>query len=92
MFLLDFWPFYQFGWTLFFLFMFCVGFWGILFFGTFVVPVWITVGYKELVNIKKGKANFDTEAIRSKKLYEQEGVELVYQRPAGQTTSHHGHH
>ena len=35
---------------------------------------------------------FDPEKIRYKKLYEQEGVEVLYQRPAGEKPASHGHH
>lgn len=86
------WPFYQFLWTIYFITMFLCGFWCIFMFFGFIVPLWLTEGVAEYW----GKINksFDPEQIRSKKLYEQEGVDLVYQRPADfvNPNAHHGHH
>ena len=85
-----FWPFYQFLWTVYFITMFLIGFWCIFMFFGLVIPMWLTEGLAEYF----GKSNnFDPEEIRSKKLYEQEGVEVVYNQPKGNGPFiHHGHH
>ena len=86
MFLASFWPFYQFVGTVFFLIMFLIGFWCIIFFATFIVPMWLTEGVAEYLGKTK---KFDPKKVRYPKLYEQEGVEVIYQRPAGEKTNHH---
>ena len=90
MMLSAFWPFYQFLWTGYFFTMFLCGFWCIFMFATFIIPLWLTEGLAEYF----GKINksFDPEKVRYKKLYEQEGVEVIYQRPAGERPATHGHH
>ena len=92
--LLELWPFYQFLWTLFFIVMFLAGFWCIFMFATVVVPLWLTQGLAEYFGKVKP---FDPEKIRRKKLYEQDGVEVIYNNPKGDGPfihSHdsHGHH
>jgi len=89
MILSSFYPFYQFLWTVYFFAMFLAGFWCIFMFATYIVPLWLTEGLLEYFG-KKNK-NFDPEEVRYKKLYEQEGVEVIYQRPAGERPTH-GHH
>lgn len=79
MFLAAFWPFYQFVWTMFFLTMFIIGFWCIFFFATFIVPMWLTEGVGEYLG--KINKNFDPEKVRYQRLYEQEGVEVIYKKP-----------
>jgi hypothetical protein len=59
-------------------------------FATFIVPLWLTEGVAEYFG--KINKNFDPEQVRYKKLYEQEGVEVIYQRPAGEKSANHGHH
>ncbi|QCX53054.1 hypothetical protein [Elizabethkingia sp. JS20170427COW] len=90
MILSSFWPFYQYLWTVYFIIMFVAGFWGILFLGTFIVPLWLTEGLAEYY----GKINksFDPEQVRYKKLYEQEGVEVIYNNPKGHGPYLHSHH
>ncbi|UOU99503.1 hypothetical protein MUU74_05980 [Chryseobacterium daecheongense] len=91
MILSAFWPFYQFLWTIFFFTMFLVGFWCIFMFFGFVIPLWLTEGLKEYFG--KVKA-FDPEDIRRKNIYEQEGVEVIYNEPKGNGPfiHDHGHH
>lgn len=90
MMLSAFWPFYQFLWTVYFVVMFLIGFWCIFMFFGVVIPMWLTEGLAEYF----GKTpKFDPEEIRSKKLYEQEGVEVIYSQPKGNGPFiHHGHH
>ncbi|MCA6067334.1 hypothetical protein JI747_009120 [Chryseobacterium sp. RG1] len=94
MMLSAFWPFYQFLWTIYFVTMFLVGFWCIFMFFGLVIPMWLTEGLKEYF----GKvAPFDPEEIRSKMVYEQEGVEVIYNSPKGHGPfihehDSHGHH
>jgi len=78
MILSSFWPFYQYLWTLYFLAMFIAGFWCIFMFGMYIVPLWLTEGLLEYF----GKINksFDPDKLRYPKLYEQEGVEVVYRK------------
>ncbi|MCD1115300.1 hypothetical protein [Chryseobacterium turcicum] len=96
MMLSAFWPFYQFLWTIYFICMFLVGFWCILMFFGFIIPLWLTEGLKEYFGKVKP---FDPEEIRSKLLSEQEGVEVIFSQPKGHGPfihdSHghnHGHH
>lgn len=90
MILSSFWPFYQFLWTAYFFTMFLCGFWCIFMFATYIVPLWLTEGLAEYF----GKINksFDPDKVRYQKLYEQEGVEVIYQRPAGEKPASHSHH
>lgn len=90
MMLSAFWPFYQFLWTIYFITMFLAGFWCIFMFATFIVPLWLTEGVAEYFG--KINKNFDPEKVRYQKLYEQEGVEVIYERPAGEKSATHGHH
>ncbi|MEN2434590.1 hypothetical protein AAH994_04175 [Weeksellaceae bacterium A-14] len=90
MILSAFWPFYQFLWTVYFFIMFLVGFWCIFMFATIVVPMWLTEGLWEYFGKSKP---FDPEDIRRKKLYEQDGVEVIYTHPKGAGPFiHEGHH
>lgn len=90
MILSSFWPFYQYLWTIYFFTMFIAGFWCIFMFATIVVPMWLTVGLKEYFGKVKP---FNPEEIRRKKLFEQEGVEVIYNTPKGDGPFiHHGHH
>ena len=90
MILSAFWPFYQFLWTVYFFIMFLVGFWCIFMFATIVVPMWLTEGLWEYFGKSKP---FDPEEIRRKKLYEQDGVEVIYNSPKGAGPFiHEGHH
>lgn len=89
MMLAAFWPVYQFLWFVYFVVMFLVGFWCIFMFFGFIIPLWLTEGLREYWG--KGK-KFDPEEIRYKKLYEQDGVEVIYQRPAGEAPVSHNHH
>lgn len=92
MILSAFWPFYQFVGTVYFFVMFLCGFWCILMFATFIVPLWLTEGLKEYFGKVKP---FDPEQIRSKFIYEQEGVEVIYNSPKGHGPfihDSHGHH
>lgn len=85
-----FWPFYQFLWTVYFITMMLVGFWCIIMFFGVVIPMWLTSGLAEY--FRKTKP-FNPEDIRRKKLYEQEGVEVIYNQPKGDGPYlHHGHH
>lgn len=89
-----FWPFYQFLWTVFFIVMFLIGFWCIFMFFGFVIPLWLTAGLREYFGKTKP---FDPEDIRRKKMYEQEGVEVIYNEPKGHgpflhTHDNHAHH
>jgi len=85
-----FWPFYQYLWTVYFFVMFLIGFWAIFFLSGFVLPLWLTVGLKEYFGKTKP---FDPEEIRRKKIYEQDGVEVIYNQPKGDGPFvHHGHH
>lgn len=90
MMLSAFWPVYQFLWTVYFFTMFLCGFWCIFMFFGFIVPLWLTEGVAEYFG--KINKNFDPEQVRYKRLYEQEGVEVIYQRPAGEKPVSHGHH
>lgn len=90
----SFWPFYQFLWTVYFFTMFLVGFWCILMFFGFVIPLWLTEGLAEYFGKTKP---FNPEDVRFKKLYEQEGVEVIYNQPKGNgpfihAHDNHGHH
>ncbi len=88
--LAGFWPFYQFLWTVYFITMFLVGFWCIFMFFGYVIPIWLTQGLAEYLG--KTKA-FDPEQVRYKKVYEQEGAEVIYNQPKGSGPYlHHGHH
>lgn len=84
-----FWPFYQFLWTTYFFTMYLAGFWCIVFFFAFIVPLWLTEGLAEYFG--KINKNFDPDKVRYPKLYEQAGVEVIYQRPAGEKPSHSHH-
>ncbi len=90
MMLSAFWPFYQFLWTIYFFTMMMAGFWCIMMFATYIVPLWLTEGLLEYFGKTKP---FNPEEVRYKKLYEQEGVEVIYKRPLGDVvethTSHH---
>lgn len=86
MILSAFWPFYQFIWTVFFLTMMMAGFWCIMMFATFIVPLWLTEGLVEYFGKSKP---FDPEEVRYKKLYEKEGVEVIYQKPVNGSTETH---
>ena len=90
MMLSAFWPFYQFAWTAYFIVMFLAGFWCIFMFATYIIPLWLTEGLAEYMG--KINKNFDPEKVRYQKLYEQEGVEVIYQRPAGERVANHSHH
>ncbi|WP_026315514.1 hypothetical protein [Riemerella columbina] len=83
MMLSAFWPFYQFIWTVFFFTMMMAGFWCIMMFATFIVPLWLTQGLAEYFGKTKP---FDPEEVRYKKLYEQEGVEVIYQKAVSQAS------
>ena len=87
------WPFYQFLWFVFFVTMFLIGFWCIFMFFGVVIPMWLTEGLAEYFGKTKP---FDPEVIRRKKIYEQEGVEVIYNVPKGDgpfVHEHgHGHH
>lgn len=92
--LASFWPFYQFLWTVYFFTMFLIGFWCIFMFFGFVIPLWLTEGLREYFGKSKP---FNPEDIRFKKLYEQDGVEVIYNQPKGDgpfihAHSDHGHH
>lgn len=92
MILSSFWPFYQFLWTVYFVIMFLVGFWCIFMFFGFIIPIWLTEGLKEYFGKVKP---FNPEDIRRKKIFEQEGVEVIYNQPKGDGPfihSDHGHH
>ncbi|WP_417428409.1 hypothetical protein [Halpernia sp.] len=84
-----FWPFYQFLWTVYFVIMFLIGFWAIFMFFSFVIPLWLTEGLWEYFG--KSKA-FDPEEVRFKKIYEQEGVEIIYNEPKGRGPYLHESH
>lgn len=85
----SFWPFYQFLWIVFFIIMFLIGFWCIFMFFGYVIPIWLTVGLKEYFGKTKP---FDPEDIRRKKMYEQEGVTVIYNEPKGHGPFLHDHH
>lgn len=90
MILSAFWPFYQYLWTFFFVVMFVVGFWAIFFLSSFIVPLWLTEGLLEYFGKSKP---FDPEKVRRKKIYEKEGVEVIYNEPKGRGPFlHEGHH
>lgn len=92
MMLSAFWPFYQFLWTVYFITMCLVGFWCIFMFFGFIIPIWLTEGLAEYFGKTKP---FDPEDIRRKKIFEQEGVAVVYSQPKGDGPfihSDHGHH
>ena len=59
MMLSAFWPFYQFLWTIYFFTMMICGFWCILMFFGFIVPLWLTEGVAEYFG--KINKNFDPE-------------------------------
>jgi len=62
-----------------------------MFFG-FIIPIWLTEGLKEYFGKVKP---FNPEDIRRKKIFEQEGVEVIYNQPKGDGPfihSDHGHH
>lgn len=80
MMLSAFWPFYQFVGFSFFVIMALIGFWSIMMFFTFVLPLWLTEGLWEYFG--KSKA-FDPEEVRFKKLYEKDGYEVIYNEPKG---------
>ena len=84
-----FWPFYQFLWFVFFLAMMIMGFWAILMFFGYVIPLWLTAGLREYFGKTKP---FDPEEIRRKKMYEQEGVEVIYSEPKGDGPFLHNTH
>lgn len=88
MILSAFWPFYQFLWTVYFFTMMLAGFWCIAMFSSFIVPYWLTAGLKEYFGFVKP---FDPEEVRYKKLYEQDGVEVLYRRPEGEKVEGHHH-
>lgn len=67
----------QFFGFVFFLLMAMIGFWCLTFL-IGIVPYWLTAGVAELNG--KINADVDPEDVRSKKLYEQEGVEVLYQK------------
>ncbi|RQP08199.1 MAG: hypothetical protein EAS48_10530 [Chryseobacterium sp.] len=87
--LLTLWPFYQFLWTVYFFIMFMIGFWCIFMFFGWIIPIWLTEGLREYFG--KGP-KFDPEEVRYKRLYEQEGVEVVYRRPEGEAPVAPAHH
>ncbi len=89
MMLSAFWPFYQFLWTVYFITMFLVGFWCIFMFFGFVIPLWLSEGLMEYFGKTKP---FDPEDIRRKKIYEQEGVEVLFNQPKGDGPFLHGAH
>jgi len=77
---------------MYFVIMFLVGFWCIFMFFGFIIPIWLTEGLKEYFGKVKP---FDPEDIRRKKIFEQEGVEVIYNQPKGDGPfihSDHGHH
>lgn len=89
----SFWPFYQFLWTVFFLIMMLVGFWCIIMFFGFVIPLWLTEGLREYFGKSKP---FDPEEVRRKTLPEQD-AEIIYSNPKGEgpflhSNDSHGHH
>lgn len=85
----SFYPFYQFLGFVFFLIMFLIGFWCIFMFFGFVIPLWLTSGLREYF----GKTRpFDPEEVRRRKIYEQEGVEVIYNVPKGNGPFIHEHH
>lgn len=86
MMLSAFWPFYQFLWTIYFFVMMMVGFWCIMMFATFIVPLWLTEGLAEYFGKTKP---FDPEQVRYKKLYEQEGVEVIYRKNTSEAVTAH---
>lgn len=57
-----------------------IGFWAIFFLSSFVLPLWLTEGLIEYFGKSKP---FDPEEVRRKKIYEQEGVEVIYNEPKG---------
>ena len=59
-----------------------------MFFG-FIIPLWLTAGLREYCGKTKP---FDPEDIRRKKMYEQEGVEVIYNEPKGHGPFLHDHH
>ncbi len=67
----------QFFGFVFFITMAFIGFWCISFLAG-IVPYWLTYGIAE----QKGKINADVdpEEVRRKKLFEQEGVEVIYKK------------
>lgn len=67
----------QFLGFVFFLVMALSGFWCLTFLAG-ILPYWLGPGYAET----RGKINADVdpETVRYKKLYEQEGVEVLYQK------------
>lgn len=77
MFLLQFWPIEKFLGFVLFLTIAMAGFWCLTFIVT-LIPYWLTAGVKE----EKGKINADVdpETVRRKKLYEQDGVEVLYKK------------
>lgn len=85
----SFYPFYQFLWFVFFIVMFLIGFWCIFMFFGFVIPLWLTAGLREYFGKTKP---FDPEDIRRKKLYEQDGVEVIFSEPKGSGPFLHEHH
>ena len=59
-----------------------------MFFG-FIIPLWLTAGLKEYFGKTKP---FDPEEIRRKKIYEQEGVEVIFSEPKGSGPFLNDHH
>ena len=62
-----------------------------MFFGL-VIPMWLSEGLMEYFGKVKP---FDPEDIRRKKVYEQEGVEVIFSEPKGNGPflhDSHGHH
>ncbi|MDO5656114.1 MAG: hypothetical protein Q4G27_08250 [Flavobacteriaceae bacterium] len=67
----------QFFGFVFFLIMALSGFWCLTFLVA-IVPYWLGPGVAELNG--KINANVDPEEVRFKKLYEQDGIEVLYQK------------
>ncbi len=81
MILMNFWPLYQFLWTLFFITEFLIGFWCIFMFFGFIIPLWLTEGLREYFGKSKP---FNPEDIQRKPVTEQEGVTVLYNQPKGE--------
>lgn len=67
----------QFFGFVFFLTMALCGFWCLTFLIS-ILPYWLTYGVAERFGYIN--ADVDPETVRSKKLYEQEGVEVLYKK------------
>lgn len=72
------WPLYQYLWTLYFLIMAFAGFWSIFYLTSYILPIWLTAGLAEYFGWMN--TSFDPEKVRYQRLYEKEGVEVIYRK------------